>query len=331
MKNSIEKSTRRGYNSYLSRWFKYCARYAVDPLHPSNMETAYFLAWLFEHTDVSGDVAARCITAINHYFADNFIDWYQPKWITHLKRGFRALRPKKLRPKRPICHVFIYYFNKYYIPKRNIEFLSAWVSCLFGYYGGLRPNEFCKTRDGPTLKIKQVQWNPNADKPIEVIITLHKSKTNRYGNKFEQIPMKCRCGTSRFGYKSPCAVHLLKYYLFLRKERFGRFKLSDPLFINNNNTVLKYDMVRRFIKAGIDCVSKKTRISLDKAYYSPHCLRIGGCTDLSREGTAAHLVSRFGRWASDCWKQIYINLDFFDLARLRGETISDLRTKLFMS
>ena len=77
--HSLEHSTRRSYGSYLKRYFTYCARFAVDPLQPTYMEIAYFLAWLFDETNVSGGTAARCLTAVNHYLADNFIDWQRPK------------------------------------------------------------------------------------------------------------------------------------------------------------------------------------------------------------------------------------------------------------
>ena len=303
----------------------------MDPLQPTYMEIAYFVAWLFEETDVSGGTAARCLTAVNHYLADNFIDWHRPRWISNLLKGFRALRPPKLRPKRPMCHIFLDYIFQHFIIKNNVEYQAAWVAILFGYWGGLRPNEFAVTRDSTLLRLRDIRWNPNTDNPKEIILVLKKSKTNRYGSKFEQIAMKCRCGTLQFGKPAQCVVHALKTYLLVRYHRFGRLRPRYPLFITQHNTALKYDKIRRFIKAAISCIADKQNISLDTAYYSPHCLRTGGCTDLSRAGTPAHLVSRFGRWNSDCWKQIYINLDFFDLARLRGETVSDLRANLFLS
>ena len=78
-------------------------------------------------------------------------------------------------------------------------------------------------------------------------------------------------------------------------------------------------------------VSEKIDVKLNPKYYTPHSLRVGGCTDLSREGATSYKVSRFGRWSSDCWKHIYVNIDFIDLARLRNETVEELRNKLFLS
>ena len=94
---------------------------------------------------------------------------------------------------------------------------------------------------------------------------------------------------------------------------------------------LKYEYLRKFIKNGITIVSQNTGINLNPKYYTPHSLRVGGCTDLFRAGAVPYKVSIFGRWSSDCWKQIYVNIDFFDIARLRNTTMDELRNKLWMS
>ena len=100
----------------------------------------------------------------------------------------------------------------------------------------------------------------------------------------------------------------------LRQQRFGGIKLNQPVLVDHKNRILKYDMLRKFIKQGISIVSTTTGIKLNPKYYTPHSLRHGGCTDLSRLGAASYKVSIFGRWNSDCWKQMYVNIDFFDIA-----------------
>ena len=329
--NAVSTGTKANYARELQHWFRFCAITFHDPLDPSCHAIEIFIGYLFCYTDVNGDQAGRTLTALRNHFLESKIDWFRPQWITYLLKGFRSLKPKKIRPKRPFCHILIYYFNKYVFTEGDFLHTSIWLGMLFGYFGGMRPGEYTKTSHSTPLLLKQITWNPSADAPREVIITLHRSKTNRHGAKKEQITLDCNCGKHRFGYPSPCPVHLLVKFLMMRKQKFGSMKLSQPLLVDYKNKRLKYDLLRKFIKNGITTVSKRTGVTLSPRYYTPHSLRVGGCTDLSRLGAASYKVSIFGRWTSDCWKQIYVNIDFIDLARLRGTTVAVLRNQLFIS
>ena len=239
------------------------------------------------------------------------------------------IKTQKAKAKRPFCHVLIHYFNKHVYIGTDFLHTSIWLGMLFGYFGRMRPGEYTKTQYSTPLTSKQITWNPSADSPREVIITFKRSKTNRHGARHELITMGCNCGHKRFGHPSPCPVHLLLKFIKMRKQRFGSMKISEPILVDHKNRMLKYDLLRKFIKRGILLVSQKIRIKLNPKYYTPHSLRVGGCTDLSRIGAALYKVSIFGRWTSDCWKQIYINIDFFDIARLRNTTVDELRNKLW--
>ena len=329
--NALSKGTRANYAHHLKHWFRFCAITFHDPLDPSYQAIEKFTGYLFCYTNANGDKSSRILTALNNHFIEAKIDWYRPKWISYLLKGFRGLKPKKLRPKRPFCHILIHHFNKHVIKKRDFLHTSIWLGMLFGYFGGMRPGEYSKRKYSTPLTLRQITWNPSADSPREVIITLKKSKANRFGDKREQITLGCKCGKKRFGYASPCPVHTLISFLKRRKKKFGAINLSQPVLVDHKNRILKYDVIRKFIKQGIPIVSQATGVALDPKYYTPHSLRHGGCTDLSRLGTASYKVSIFGRWNSDCWKQIYINIDFFDIARLRNTTVDALRNHLWMS
>ena len=53
---------------------------------------------------------------------------------------------------------------------------------------------------------------------------------------------------------------------------------------------------------------------MDPSNYTPHALRVGGCTDMARNGSPGWLIEQKGRWSSKIWKDVYINLDWSDLA-----------------
>ena len=92
--------------------------------------------------------------------------------------------------------------------------------------------------------------------------------------------------------------------------------------VAHKKKALSYGRLRKFIKTGIKLVGKAFNIKLNPKYYTPHSLQVGGCTDLSRAGATSCKVSTFGRWISDFWKQIYVNIDFLDLARPHGTTVT---------
>lgn len=197
------------------------------------------------------------------------------------------------------------------------------------YWGGFRPGEISKG-EGTPLKLHQLEWNPSIKDPKEIIITLRQSKTNRFGQR-ELVTIECKCGQKRFGSPILCPVHLLRSYLSKRERETGiKPDPEDYIFVNKRGQPFPYDSFRVFLKKAVEQINRNEEsIHLDPKYYTPHGLRIGGCTDLSREGTPTHLIARHGRWRSDCWKFIYINLDLIDVARVAKTTVSSLRKHIY--
>ena len=218
MEHSIARGTKDNYNQHLSYWFRFCAVTFDDPLEANYSVIEKFIGYLFVYTDVNGDKAGRVLTALHHHFIENKVEFYRPKWMTHLLRGFRELKPKKLRPKRPFCHILMHHFAKYVYARDDFLYNSIWLGMMFGYFGGMRPGEYSKTRYSKTLKMKQITWNPSADNPKEVIITLTKSKTNRFGERQEQIVMGCKCTKKRFGCDSLSSACVVEIHFAEKKE-----------------------------------------------------------------------------------------------------------------
>ena len=63
---------------------------------------------------------------------------------------------------------------------------------------------------------------------------------------------------------------------------------------------------------------------MNPRHYTPHVLRMGGCTDKARKGFPGWKIEKWGRWRSKCWKDVYINLDWMDMASLSGISVSNL-------
>ena len=71
-------------------------------------------------------------------------------------------------------------------------------------------------------------------------------------------------------------------------------------------------------------VAKKTNIKLKPTNYAAHTLRQGGCTDMTRHGVPSWRIHVTRRWSSKEWKKIYIKIDWRDMAKLSGFTVSSL-------
>ena len=118
-----------------------------------------------------------------------------------------------------------------------------------------------------------------------------------------------------------CPVHCLWEYLSLR---FGRKKEADPVFWTRHNNPLGYEVFRNQLAAMINTVNKLSPFTLNPAYYTPHCFRAGGCTELARQRMAASVIKKLGRWKSETWNQFYFSINFIDISIISGTPISTL-------
>ena len=123
---------------------------------------------------------------------------------------------------------------------------------------------------------------------------LKESKTNRHGSKREQITLGCNCGSEGLGYDSPCPVHLLVKFILMMKKKFASMSLSEQILVDYKNQGLRCDLLKKFIKRGNTTVSQEIGIKLNPKNYTPHSLRVGGCTDLCMAGASSYKVSIFG-------------------------------------
>ncbi len=196
-----------------------------------------------------------------------------------------------------------------------------------GHEGMFRPNEVSKTTLGPVLTRGQITFTPTKNNPTDLTITLYKSKTNQIGRP-ERTSIPCRCHKKYTGIWVPCTVHHMLHYLKMRDTIFGKNK-SDPLFPKNIGSAkgkpFSYANLYQCLKDCIRLIRTKSNIYIKTKYYSPHCLRVGGCVDMARNGEPGHMIHQQGRWSSDMWKKIYLSLDWQDISALSGKSISELK------
>ena len=78
------------------------------------------------------------------------------------------------------------------------------------------------------------------------------------------------------------------------------------------------------MKEVIGTLNEKFAMNLKTEQYTPHCLRVGSCTDKALLGWQEYQIERQGRWGSKIWKGTYIKTDWEHMSRLSGIPISKL-------
>ncbi len=196
-----------------------------------------------------------------------------------------------------------------------------------GHEGMFRPNEISKTRFGPVLTRGQIKFVPSNKNARDLIITLHKSKTNQIGRP-EEIIIPCRCHKKYTGIWIPCTVHHTLHFLKIRDKIFKMDK-NKPLFPKDKGVAkgkpFSYTNLIKYLNDSVRLIRQKSSVRIKTKYYTPHCLRVGGCVDMARNGEPAHMIEKQGRWSSQCWKDIYLNLQWQDISLLSGKSIWDLK------
>ena len=187
----------------------------------------------------------------------------------------------------------------------------------------MRPSEYAKTRFSQPLTLQQIEFHPSFTYPTSLIVNLYRSKTNQHNNK-EMIIMGCTCKKQILGTWCPCVVHHIKHYINFRNTIYGD-NPNGYFFMKSNGKPLSYDNMNVFLKNCIKHMNNNYNVNFDPKEYTPHSLRVGGCTDFARRGKPGYIIEQAGRWSSKTWKTTYINLDWRDISTLSGVPICELR------
>ena len=75
-------------------------------------------------------------------------------------------------------------------------------------------------------------------------------------------------------------------------------------------------------------INKNMKLNMNPGHYTPHSLRLGGCTDMIRYGYQAFDIEQKGRWSSQQWRHTYVNLNWRDMANLQDCTVAELKRNI---
>ena len=101
--------------------------------------------------------------------------------------------------------------------------------------------------------------------------------------------------------------------LWRNRESGDRFTAKDPVLVTKTGKIFRYQHLNNFMFNAIKPINRIKKLKLKASNYTPHALRVGGCTDMARNGEPGWFIEQFGEWSSKIWKDVYINLDWSDL------------------
>ncbi len=334
-RDGIQRSTRKNYGDHYPYWVAFCDWYEidVDDLNVSN--SLDFLAWAYRKTSLNASQVDKVLTSVASVLKDKGETFNRKDFPTirrHLD-GYRFHRPPAKRKKLPICNILINYFFQFCIDFRKYNDVINGIGCLLGHDLGLRPGEYTFKQTSPQklLRLQHIRFTPNKHNPKEITIIIPFSKTNPHNDKLELVHTECVCVYKGFKtLERPCLVHLVLHYFKMRFHWFNNnpLLLKEPFLLLKNKKHYRFDHIRNFIWNAILIINKRKKLQLNPEVYTPHALRVGGCTDKAREGYPGWYLEKWGRWSTNIWKRTYINLDWRDLAILHNKTISELTSNI---
>ena len=333
-RSGIQINTRDSYKTHFENWKCFCEWYEIDYTELSVGTALDFLAWAYKWTSLNSAQADKTLTSVVSFLKDVGSTFDRKSFPTirrHLD-GFRKHRPPKMRKKMPFCQEFIDLAFEYCIDLHDFDDVVCGIALCLGHDGGLRPGEytFAKKSIEKLLRLDQVECLPNwsPEETTEMTIKILSSKMNKQNKKNEMIILHCKCIALGFEInEKPCAVHLTQRHIQQRIKKFGKHSIDrrQPLLLNSKGKHFRYDHIRNFMWNFIMILNQKKRINLNPKHYTPHTLRMGGCTDKARQGEPGWKIELWGRWASKIWKTTYINMDWTDLSKITNRTLTDLK------
>eukprot|EP01083_Nonionella_stella_P084878 235056_1 len=280
-------TTNINYETKWIMWTNFCDLREIPYTSITTTIAADFVAFMYKYLrDMSGQYAGAILTAVSSTLLKHHdVEWTRPRYIRAMLEGFTRKRPAIARPKLPwsVYHSFAMF--KWIIKRKDMSSFSKGLAILFGSIGLLRPNEIAvSTTNRPVLR-GHIHFHPNFQQPTDVILTLYGRKTAQNTHKPIPITLGCHCNTKFGGLASHliCPVHLAQEYVTLRDSIHGNDP-SLPFLLKNNGRIVNYENLRVWIKQCIGKLNDKLPFEMDPELYMPHSLRVGGCTDMVRDG-----------------------------------------------
>ena len=168
---------------------------------------------------------------------------------------------------------------------------------LYDQATGFRSHNVVLTKKGGYGRLRNIRFYPDVDNPTHLLAFLPYAKTHGVGDpQPESRTIKCVCSKGDL-----CAVHEVAA-LVRKRYKSGRHR-NRAIFLLPDGSPVEYKHLYGILRAL--CIL----FSLDAAYYTPHCLRIGRATDMHMDRIPLPRIMKFMGWTSRKSAMKYIRPD----------------------
>ena len=273
MGHSGAANTRTGVQrawAYFGTFLNECVEKGHPFFAPSSECFKNYAVWRQCQGLVSADTINVEISSINRRLHDLGHGWDRKRYGTglrHLLDGMRRSQNLILGEKIPndtraLVNILC---DKFVLSAPSPE---EGALILIGKHAVLRCDNIISNKNLHHLCVGHVSVNPRDD---TVLLKLPGSKTNQLNLKKEYRTLWHRCKSEKVSEKLCAACAVLKLIS-------GRGQNPDaPLFVQSNGKPFTYAKIHTMMRK----LAKKFK--LNPKFYTPHCLRIGGATDLYQE------------------------------------------------
>ena len=102
----------------------------------------------------------------------------------------------------------------------------------------------------------------------------------------------------------------------------AKFKSKDFRYVQKSEKPFSYDDLNDWLQNGRAIVARTVDVKLNSSKYTAHTSKQEGCTDMARRGVPSWRIEMTGRGSSKKQQKIHIEIDWRDVAKLGGFSVS---------
>ena len=278
-------STRRTYQTGVTAYYSFCAKYGIPSLPASETTLRYFCTHLsssVSYQTIMVYLAGVRLLHLEHGFPDPTKAAPLLHYLcTAIRRSGMTTSKKRQPITLPLLKTIKTELSHANLPSQDK--LAYWAAFTLAFYGFLRASEYTapSTRcfnPGVHLLVKDITITSDSIK-----LLLKRSKTDKFGKSATVL-----IGSTS---TSTCPVKAMQKFLSIRQR-----EPPGPLFVLQSGK----NVTRRLVSEMTQSLLRSA--GLDWQCYSSHSYRIGAATTAASAGLPDHLIKTLGRWRSNAYQ-----------------------------
>lgn len=327
--NTLDK-----YHGSIQRWYKYMDAQGHPPhryfdwsgfnVEQQRFLLVHFVYDLHNKQHCSESVISGCLSALRHFRTvhgkdtDIFESEILRKARKAIQLSSRELSKKKeLNKRHPITIPMLDWLKQHYwepyqtvvsYTKNALDRMMVYVACIIGFIFMLRSSEYIRDKNTDHVLLSEDvyiilksnsnrhQYLPSHD-PRLIMITIseiHMIKITNRSSKCDSVGIGRELYLTGSNRRELEIMKVILKWCCVSSHNEG----TQPFMCRKYNDKIKY-LTSRMINDTLKEVAVIFGFKMGKGF-STHSLRIGGATELFRQGVDRERIKKLGGWSSDC-------------------------------